>query len=143
MGRKAYDDEFELFGDLKNDITNSMLTSVDKTVKKVYKRNVDKMYNSYNPTYYQRRMENEGFGDKDNWQSSLDCVGDTFEYVMTNETLANGDNRGDRLDTYIEEGIYNWKRHPGKREVYSNSQDELDSSNEVENAIYKDLKEWF
>lgn len=143
MGRKAYDDEFELFSDLENDITNSMLTSVDKTVKKVYKRNVDKMYNSYNPTYYQRRMENEGFGDKDNWQSSVDCVDDTFEYVMTNETLANGDNRGDRLDTYVEEGIYNWKRHPGKREVYSNSQDELDSSNEVENAIYKDLKDWF
>lgn len=143
MGNKAYDDEFELFGDLKNDITNSMLTSVDKAVKKVYKRNVDKMYSSYKATYYPRRMENGGFGDEDNWQNSVDCVGDTFEYVMTNETLANGDNRGDRLDTYIEEGIYNWKRHPGKREVYSNSQDELDSSNEVENAIYKDLKEWF
>lgn len=143
MARKEYNNLDELFGDLENDITNSMLTSVDKAVKKVYKRNVDKMYNSYNPTYYQRRMENEGFGDKDNWQSSVDCAGDTFEYVMTNETLANGDNRGNRLDTYIEEGIYNWKRHPGKREVYSNSQDELDSSNEVENAIYKDLKEWF
>lgn len=143
MGKKIYDDEFELFNDLEDDITNSMLTSVDKVVKKVYKCNVDKMYDSYNPTYYQRRMENGGFGDEDNWQSSIDCVGDTFEYVMTNETLANGDNRSDRLDTYIEEGIYNWKHHPEARSVYEWTQDELDSSNEIENTIYKDLKEWY
>ena len=52
--KKIYDDEFELFSDLEEELSTSMLTSVDKAVKKVYKRNVEKMYDSYNPTYYQK-----------------------------------------------------------------------------------------
>lgn len=142
MAKRIYDDEFELFSDLEEELTTSILTSVDKVVKKVYKRNVEKMYDSYSPTYYKRRYDDKGFGDESNLESRVDETGDSFEYVMTNETLANGDNRGDRLDTYIEEGKYNWKRHPGKREIYSNTQEEIDSSSEVENAIYKDLKDW-
>ena len=142
MRKRIYDDEFELFSDLENDLTTSMLTSVDRKVRKVYKRNVEKMYVSYEPTYYQRRKDNGGFGDEDNLESRVDELGDSFEYIMTNETLANGDNKGDRLDTYIEEGIYSWRHHPSKREVSKWVQDEIDSSNEIENAIYKDLKNW-
>ena len=61
-----YDDEFELFNDLKDELSTSMLTSVDKVVKKVYRDNVKKMYDSYNPTYYQRRYDNDGFLDENN-----------------------------------------------------------------------------
>ena len=118
MPKRIYDDDTELFGDL------------------------EEAYNSYDRTSYIPRYDKGGFLDEDNWESRVDETGDTFEYIITNETLANGDNKGDRLDTYIEEGIYNWKRHPGKREIYSNTQEEIDSSNEVENAIYKDLKDW-
>lgn len=142
MPKRIYDDDTELFGDLEEAIANSLLTSVDRKVKKIYKSNVKKMYNSYDRTSYMPRYDKGGFLDEDNWESSVDELSDTFEYIITNETLANGDNKGDRLDTYIEEGIYNWKRHPGKREIYSNTQEEIDSSNEVENAIYKDLKDW-
>ena len=142
MPKRIYDDEFELFSDLEEELSTSMLTSVDKVVKKVYKRNVEKMYDSYSPTYYKRRYDDEGFGDESNLESRVDETGDSFEYVMTNETLANGDNRGDRLDVYIEEGKYNWSRKPGKREVSKLTQQEIDSSSEVENAIYKDLKGW-
>lgn len=142
MGKRIYDDEFELFSDLEEELSTSMLTSVDKAVKKVYKRNVEKMYDSYNPTYYQRRMENRGFGDEDNLESTVDCTGDTFEYVMTNETKPVYDTNY-RLDEIIESGEgYTWKRHPKARPVYEWTQEELDSSNEIENAIYKDLKDW-
>lgn len=142
MGKRIYDDEFELFSDLEEELSTSMLTSVDKVVKKVYKRNVEKMYDSYSPTYYKRRYDDKGFSDESNLESRVDETGDSFEYVMTNETLANGDNRGDRLDVYIEEGKYNWSRKPGKREVSKLTQQEIDSSDEIENAIYKDLKDW-
>lgn len=142
MARKEYNNLDELFNDLKDELSTSMLTSVDKVVKKVYRDNVKKMYDSYNPTYYQRRYDDGGFLDENNWQSSIDETGDSFEYVMTNETLANGDDRGDKLDTYIEEGIYSWEKSPKKRPVYEWTQEEIDSSNEVENAIYKDLKDW-
>ena len=142
MGKRIYDDDAELFGDLEEAITNSLLTSVDRKVKKIYKGNVKKMYNSYDRTSYIPRYDKGGFLDEDNWESRVDETGDSFEYVMTNETLANGDNRGDRLDTYIEEGKYNWSRKPGKRPVYEWTQEEIDSSSEVENAIYKDLKGW-
>lgn len=142
MAKRIYDDDTELFGDLEEAITNSLLTSVDRKVKKIYKGNVKKMYNSYDRTSYIPRYDKGGFLDEDNWESRVDETGDSFEYVMTNETLANGDNRGDRLDTYIEEGKYNWNRKPGKRPVYEWTQEEIDSSSEVENAIYKDLKDW-
>lgn len=142
MAKRIYDDDTELFGDLEEAITNSLLTSVDRKVKKIYKGNVKKMYNSYDRTSYIPRYDKGGFLDEDNWESRVDETGDSFEYVMTNETLANGDNRGDRLDEYIEEGSYNWSRRPGERPVYEWTQEEIDSSNEVENAIYKDLKDW-
>lgn len=140
--KKIYDDEFELFSDLEEELSTSMLTSVDKVVKKVYKRNVEKMYNSYNPTYYQRRMENGGFGDEDNLESRVDETGDSFEYIMTNETKPVYDTNY-RLDEIIESGEgYTWKRYPKARQVSEWVQDDLDSSNEIENAIYKDLKDW-
>lgn len=143
MTKKIYDEYDELFSDLEEELSTSMLTSVDKAVKKVYKRNVEKMYDSYNPTYYQRRMESGGFGDEDNLESIVDCMGDTFEYVMTNETKPAYD-ANYRLDEIIESGEgYTWKRHPKARPVYEKTQDELDTSNEIENAIYKDLKDWF
>lgn len=142
MAKRIYDDDTELFSDLEEAITNSLLTSVDRKVKKIYKGNVKKMYNSYDRTSYIPRYDKGGFLDEDNWESRVDETGDSFEYVMTNETLANGDNRGDRLDTYIEEGKYNWSRKPGKRPVYEWTQEEIDSSSEVENVIYKDLKGW-
>ena len=142
MAKRIYDDDTELFGDLEEAITNSLLTSVDRKVKKIYKGNVKKMYNSYDRTSYIPRYDKDGFLDEDNWESRVDETGDSFEYIMTNETLANGDNRGNRLDEYIEEGSYNWSRKPGKRPVYEWTQDEIDSSNEIENAIYKDLKDW-
>ena len=142
MAKRIYDDDTELFGDLEEAITNSLLTSVDRKVKKIYKGNVKKMYNSYDRTSYIPRYDKGGFLDEDNWESRVDETGDSFEYVMTNKTLANGDNRGDRLDEYIEEGSYNWSRRPGGRPVYEWTQEEIDSSNEVENSIYKDLKDW-
>lgn len=142
MAKNEYDDDTELFSDLEEVITNSLLTSVDRKVKKIYKGNVKKMYNSYDRTSYIPRYDKGGFLDEDNWESRVDETGDSFEYIMTNETLANGDNRGDRLDAYIEEGKYSWSRKPEKRPVYEWTQEEIDSSNEVENAIYKDLKDW-
>ena len=142
MTKRIYDDDTELFGDLEEAITSSLLTSVDKKVKKMYKGNVKKMYNSYDRTSYIPRYDKGGFLDEDNWESRVDETDDSFEYIMTNETLANGDNRGNRLDEYIEEGSYNWSRRPGERPVYEWTQDEIDSSNEIENAIYKDLKDW-
>lgn len=142
MTKRIYDDDTELFGDLEEAITSSLLTSVDKKVKKMYKGNVKKMYNSYDRTSYIPRYDKGGFLDEDNWESRVDETGDSFEYIMTNETLANGDNRGNRLDEYIEEGSYNWSRRPGERPVYEWAQEEIDSSNEVENIIYKDLKDW-
>lgn len=142
MARKEYDNLDELFNDLKDELSTSMLTSVDKVVKKVYRDNVKKMYDSYNPTYYQRRYDNDGFLDENNWQSNIDEMGDSFEYVMTNETKPMYDTNY-RLDEIIESGEgYTWKRHPKKRPVYEWTQEEIDSDNEVENAIYKDLKDW-
>lgn len=138
MSKKDYDDLDELFNDLENEITNSMLVgSINKVAKETYRKNVDRMYDEYESSY-DRRGYDGGFGDSGNLEEDLSVVGDSFEYTLTNETEAVNDTR--RLDYLIEEGIYDYGEAPA-RPVYEWTQEELDSGL-VEKALERDLKEW-
>lgn len=142
MARK--DDDLEsILDELKSEISTSMLAgSINNVVKEVYKKNIDKMYDSYEPTYYMRRGYNGGFGDENNWETSVSDSKDSLELELTNEAKPMYDTQH-RLDTIIEEGMYDYNTNPGKREVYQWTQDEIDSSNIIEKALEEDLKEWF
>ena len=138
MTKKDYDDLDDLFNDLESDLIDIMTDEVDKVVKKVYENQVDYMYDEYDRTYYEPRYKNDGFADEDNWRSEVTKKGDALEYTMKNTTMTNGDNVG-RLDRYIEQGIYNWKRHPNKRPVYARSQEILDGTSHVDIALSEGL----
>ena len=134
MAKNEYDDELELFADLENDLADIMASEVDKAAKEVYEEQVDYMYDEFEPEVYRRRYENGGFKDKDNWQSEVKNIKDTIEYTMENTTGTNGDDVG-RVDYYIENGIYGWKRRPPKRPVYERTQNILDSTPALDIAI--------
>ena len=139
MAKNEYDDELELFADLEDDLADIMSNEVDKVVKEFYEEQVDHMYKEFKPEVYRRRYENGGFKDKDNWQSEVKNIKDTIEYTMKNTTGTNGDDVG-RVDYYIENGIYGWKRRPPKRPVYERTQNILDSSSTLDVAIEDGLK---
>lgn len=135
MAKNEYDDELELFADLEDDLADIMSNEVDKVVKEFYEEQVDHMYKEFKPEVYCRRYESGGFKDKDNWQSKVKKAKDVVEYTMENTTKANGDNKGDRLDEYIEEGIYGWEKHPNARPVYERTQNILNSTPDLDIAI--------
>lgn len=138
MSKKDYDDLDELFNDLENEITNSMLVgSVNKVVKETYRDNVDRMYDEYESSY-ERRGNDGGFGDIGNLEEDISVIGNSFEYTLINETEAVNDTR--RLDYLIEEGIYDYGNAPS-RPVYSWTNEELNSGL-VEKALERDLKDW-
>ena len=141
MANKDYDDIAELLTDLEDDVSTILLTDLDKEVKEIYKEQVDLAYSSYEPTYYIRRYDrNGGFADESNWQSDISKKRNGFEYTLENEALAVGEDRGDRLDMIIEEGIYQYTPNPGKREVYQNTQDYIDDNDVAEKVLEKSLK---
>lgn len=135
MAKNEYDDIDDLFADLEMDLIDIMSSEVDEVTKEVYENQVDYMYEEYDRTHYNPRYKNSGFADRSNWNSKVKKIGDIVEYSMENTTLANGDNKGDRLDKYIEEGRYNWKKYPEKRPIYSRTQEILDGTAHVEMAI--------
>lgn len=141
MANKDYDDIAELLTDLEDDVSAILLTDLDREVKEIYKEQVNLAYSSYEPSYYIRRYDrNGGFADESNWQSDISKKRNGFEYTLENEALAVGEDRGDRLDMIIEEGIYQYTPNPGKREVYQNTQDEIDNSDILEKALDKSLR---
>ena len=141
MANKDYDDIAELLTDLEDDVSTILLTDLDREVKEIYKEQVNLAYSSYEPSYYIRRYDrNGGFADESNWQSDISKKRNGFEYTLENEALAVGEDRGDRLDMIIEEGIYQYTPNPGKREVYQNTQDYIDDNDVVEKVLDKSLK---
>ena len=66
-------------------------------------------------------------------------IKDTIEYTMENTTGTNGDDVG-RVDYYIENGIYGWRRTPPKRPVYERTQNILDSTSTLDITIEDGFK---
>ena len=135
MAKRIYDDELELLSELQSDLMDIMAGEVDEVAKEVYENQVNYMYEEYDRTYYNPRYKNNGFADRDNWKSEVKKIGDIVEYTMENTTMANGDDKGNRLDQYIEQGRYGWRKHPGERPVYARTQNILDETSHVDMAL--------
>lgn len=135
MVKNDYNDELELLSELQSDLMDIMAGEVDEVAKEVYENQVNYMYEEYDRTYYNPRYKNNGFADRDNWKSEVKKIGDIVEYTMENTTMANGDDKGNRLDQYIEQGRYGWRKHPGERPVYARTQNILDETSHVDMAL--------
>ena len=93
---------------------------------------------------YERRFDNNGFADENNIQvSDIKEKGNKLSYTVENTTMANGDNVGERLDYYIEEGIYEWDAPvlPDARPFMENAKEEVEFNETLQKYVKKSLKE--
>lgn len=93
---------------------------------------------------YERRFDNNGFADEDNIKASgIKEKGNRVSYTVENTTMANGDDFGERLDYYIEEGKYEWDAPelPDPRPFMENAKEEIEFNETLQKYVKKSLKE--
>ena len=116
-----------------------ILGSLGEYAKGVLSETIEEeIYNGdFQPRYYQRRYKNGGFGDENNININK-ISSDVIE--ITNDTLANGDDYGERLDSIIEEGNYKWRRHPEARPVFEITNQKLNENRILEKIAKKEFE---
>lgn len=130
----AKDDISEILLEFKKDMLRAVDGKVNNKIKQIYKEEVDEAYNEYEPTSYQRRYDNNGFGDESNFDEDISLSNSGINYTLTNEAKPSYQSQY-RLDEIIEEGKYNWKNKPEARPVYKRTQEKLESENIIENEL--------
>lgn len=127
--------------ELAKNITRVADNKLTNEIKEVYKEEVDYMYNEFQPFTYERRYDNKGFADENNWEMNVDISNNGVSLELTNETEAV--NSTERLDKIIEEGIYDWTGAvPKERPVYYRAEQRLKDEQIVENILESELKKF-
>lgn len=137
----AKDDLDNILLDIKKDVVRIADFKITDVIEEKYSEEVDKMYNEYDRSYYNPRYKNGGFADETNWDTDVKINNDGVVLTLTNETKPKYDSMH-RLDEIIEEGIYNWRRHPEARPVYERTQERIEDENIVEEILERELKKY-
>ena len=137
----AKDDLDNILLDIKKDVVRIADFKITDVIEEKYSEEVDKMYNEYDRSYYNPRYKNGGFADETNWDTDVKTNNDGVILTLTNETKPKYDSMH-RLDEIIEEGIYNWRRHPEARPVYERTQERIEDENIVEEILERELKKY-
>ena len=128
----------DILNQIKIDVREVVDNEVTDAIKDVYRDEVKFMYDEYEPLSYERRYDDEGFGDESKWKTESDLKGNTVYFELKNEAKAV--NSTMRLDKIIEEGIYDTVVSPGERPVYERTSQRLESDRVVENGLSMGLK---
>ena len=140
-------DDLDLFFDnLEDDLNDTILQEVVPIVEEVVHEKSTDIYDEFTPTMYERRYENNikgSFGDREMINTEIDgnIKNGEINLITTNDSLANGSDRGDYLDDIIEDGErYTWSHQPPARPFAERAIEELHESNKIENAIERGMK---
>lgn len=115
----------ECMPEIKKEITR-------KTLYIFFRRMKTDVYGAFKPKVYKRRgFSNGGFGDPTNIRTLNTRDGLIIEDVAK----ANGDDKGEDLAYYIENGIYGWKRKPPKRPIFEDTMNEVMVTGVVRKSI--------
>lgn len=145
--KNSYDDVDELLNDIKSDIQDTLLDEVLDEVKKIELEHVrDDVFGVYKPSIYERRSSG-GIDDPDN------IVGEVYDMRLEvdNVTRFNDGygtyNHGIGLASLINDGSTShgyFYDYPGEfnnaRPFIDNTIDEIERTDDVENALAKGLK---
>lgn len=118
----------------------SKAISESDELKQAVNEGSKQIYDEFEPMTYQRRYEEGGFGDPDNIDMEVEVTGNGVEVTLTNNTLANGDNEGEYLDYYIDNGIYEWNRKPPERHFMEYSKNIIEENDLIKKIIKKGLQ---
>lgn len=125
--------------ELHKNIARIADSKLAKEVKEIYKEEVDYMYSEFSPLEYERRYENNGFGDENNLDIDIQLGKDSVSLELVNE--AESVTSTLRLDTIIEEGRYDWKgQNPEPRPVYQRTSDRILTEQIAENILESGLR---
>lgn len=140
------DDIDSFFDNLEDDLNDTILQEVVPIVEEVVHEKSTDIYDEFTPTMYERRYENNiqgSFGDREmiNTQTVGSIKSGEINLITTNDSLANGSDKGNYLDDIIEDGErYTWSHQPPARPFAERAIEELHESNKIENAIEKGMK---
>ena len=128
--------------ELKRVLSQEIAKSINNSdeLKEAVNQGSKQIYDEFEPMTYQRRYENGGFGDIDNIEMEVQETGNGIEVTLTNNTLANGDDEGEYLDYYIDNGIYEWNRQPPERHFMEYSKNIIEENDLVKKVIKKGLQ---
>lgn len=118
----------------------SKAISESDELKQAVNEGSKQIYDEFEPMTYQRRYEEGGFGDPDNINVDIQNTDDRIEVTITNDTLANGDDAGEYLDYYIDNGIYEWNRRPPERHFMEYSKNIIEENDLIKKVIKKGLQ---
>ena len=128
--------------ELKRVLSQEIAKSINNSdeLKEAVNQGSKQIYDEFEPMTYQRRYEEGGFGDIDNIEMEVQETGNGVEVTLTNNTLANGDNEGEYLDYYIDNGIYEWNRKPPERHFMEYSKNIIEENDLIKKIIKKGLQ---
>ena len=143
-------DDLDLFlKEFEDDLNDTILQEVVPIVEEVLHDKSTDIYDEFTPygvNHYNRRYENNikgSFGDREmiNTQIIGSIKNGEINLITTNDSLANGSDKGDYLDDIIEGGErYTWSHQPPARPFAERAIEELHNSGEIENAIERSMK---
>jgi hypothetical protein len=140
------DDIDSFFDNLEDDLNDTILQEVVPIVEEVVHEKSTDIYDEFTPTMYERRYENNiqgSFGDREmiTTQTVGSIKSGEINLITTNDSLANGSDKGNYLDDIIEDGErYTWSHKPPARPFAERAIEELHESNKIENAIERGMK---
>ena len=97
----------------------------------IYEEYIPYGNNKYNRTY--------DFKDRKNIESTIIDLQEDITITVQNNSLAKGDNKGEFLDNYIENGIYGWSHKPPKRPFMERSVEKIQNEHIVEEIVITTL----
>lgn len=138
-----YNDIGYLINDLDEDLLSISYGAIREEVVNQIHDKIMYMYTLYDnsfPNRYERGISGS-FGDPNMIDVDIDITKHGICIEGVNKAMGNGENRGEYLDTYIYEGIYQFSREPvPKRPVMDWVMDYLESTDVIETLIETELK---
>ena len=143
-------DEFDLLMERLKEELRDIAPAIAEEMKNIEQEVINEVvYNAYSPTYYERRCEDGGLSDKENMEHDIEETANGF--IISVKNITKGNDEYSEAEGYttgyiadiIEEGKgygYGLDNIIGARPFNEESQEEIDSTNRIENTIIRELK---
>lgn len=129
----------ELFNDIKLTVSNNTVPKLSDKIEEVVQEESEYIYEEYIPYGNNKYNRTYDFKDRKNIESTIIDLQEDITITVQNNSLAKGDNKGEFLDNYIENGIYGWSHKPPKRPFMERSVEKIQNEHIVEEIVITTL----
>ena len=143
-------DEFDLLIERLKEELRDITPAIAEEMKNIEQEVINEVvYDAYSPTYYERRYEDGGLGDKENMEHDIEETANGF--IVSVKNITKGNDEYSEAEGYtdgyiadiIEEGKgygYDLDSVIGARPFTEISQNVIDYTDKIENTIIRELK---